>query len=523
MAIPSGTTARQLGAIIRWMLVTLITMGMLLWWWPGYRNWGALSAGLLAAYCLWLMWRVVASDRTVPGHPFHLVLAFPVAAFTCHFLAASVVESSSGPMALNGAIDLSIIFQLSLLAVTVMLIQNLMPHAANHMWVLTLCGGAMMGGSAAAIIWGGAPQVRETLTLLGFAGVAVWLSPMWHVAVVNFAGARPRPLVRRELRIACVGAAVIAAALFQRFSLRATLLAGAIMGAALILGGIIYAGRRKTLLVWGGFLASVSLLIARCYGSTWSFPNMHNVSMLGNGEVALNTLSSSDSTLTVLLGMIGWAGATWMAGGMVVCAVWLMWHSRTRHPAHQVRAIVWVVATALASCSLLSAGGLFIPAVTLAAALTWGMLPAMVNRPSYRRPGALLLLPIILLMALMGIATRPGLAQWSLAAYQLSDKFLHCLVGMVLASTLAWLMGTRRWWLGLVGIAVAAAAGGAGEAMQFLADTGRGVEFGDWLAHAVGSAVIAAPYLLCVASRWCESSEVTAESARAGKPDPYRH
>ena len=82
-------------------------------------------------------------------------------------------------------------------------------------------------------------------------------------------------------------------------------------------------------------------------------------------------------------------------------------------------------------------------------------------------------------------------------------------------------MGGRRGWLGLVEIAVAAAAGGAGEAMQFLVPTGRGVEIGDWLAHAVGSAVTVVPYLLCVASRWCESSEVTPESIQAGKADPY--
>jgi len=155
-------------------------------------------------------------------------------------------------------------------------------------------------------------------------------------------------------------------------------------------------------------------------------------------------------------------------------------------------------------------GGLFVPAVTLGGALMWGMLPAMVGRPTRERSGATLLAAILLLTVLLGISRTSGLVTWSTRAFGLGDKFRHGVIGFLLAEILAWLIGARRVWLGLAGIAIAAAAGGLGEMVQGMLRSGRSAEFADWIAHALGSAAAILPYLLCMGSRACESPDVPA-------------
>ena len=71
---------------------------------------------------------------------------------------------------------------------------------------------------------------------------------------------------------------------------------------------------------------------------------------------------------------------------------------------------------------------------------------------------------------------------------------------------LAWQMGTRRVWLGLLGILLAALMGGPAELAQYLASN-RTAEFRDWVHHVMGSAAAIAPYLLCVMTRWSESTD----------------
>ena len=69
-----------------------MVLGPLSWWWVGYRSWAGLTAGLLVVMGLWLMWRTVADDRTVRGHPFYIVLAVPVAILSWHFIRHSLLE-----------------------------------------------------------------------------------------------------------------------------------------------------------------------------------------------------------------------------------------------------------------------------------------------------------------------------------------------------------------------------------------------------------------------------------------------
>ncbi len=99
----------------------------------------------------------------------------------------------------------------------------------------------------------------------------------------------------------------------------------------------------------------------------------------------------------------------------------------------------------------------------------------------------------------------------------MTDKFLHWCVGLILAMVMAWLMGSRTFWWGLVGIVLAALAGGLGELLQCITITRRTVEYADWAVHAIGSAVALIPYTLCIGARLCESVDAYAPQDDAGR------
>lgn len=527
MAIPIGTTARQIAFIGRWMLATVMVVGMLVWWRPGYPTWGTMSASLLVVFALWLLWRTVCGDHSIPGHPIYMVLAVPAAILTVHFAVAGLSPTPPAAYAVSGAIMASLLFHMALLAAGIMLTQSFLPRAASHAVVLSLCGASIMGGSAAAMVWGHAPQVQDSLTLLGFAGVAVWLSPLWGLSAegakifvpAGEPAVRPDPLRRRDVRMACVGVAVIATAVFATRSPAASLWACAVVGLVLVLAGIVFPAGRMATLAAGGALTTVAALFWT--GETIILPRQYHAGLFGLGEQAFKTVSAGDSGLAVLLYTVGPVGLGWLVWGSAWCAIWLMANARRGCAGDQGRAVVWTSATVLASCALLAGGGVFIPSVTLAIALTWGMLPSMLGRAPTRRHGAMLVVPVVVLMLMLGVARNPGLAIWSAAAFGLGDKFLHGVTGLVLAASMAWLIGSRRWWLGLIAIAISALAGGAGELIQLVATSWRDAELSDWAAHAVGSSIAVVPYLLCMGSRLCESADVSAEQAGAYDTHAY--
>ena len=221
--------------------------------------------------------------------------------------------------------------------------------------------------------------------------------------------------------------------------------------------------------------------------------------------------------VAVLAGMIGGAGVIWIVGGMAFGLIYLLLRARRGHRGDQARAIVWTVVAALAACGLLARGGLSIPSVTLAAAFTWGLLPAMLSRGDRRRSGLGVFVAFAALMLLLGLSQRGGLADWMTAAFGGDDQILHGLAGFFLTLILAWLMGARRTWMGLLAIIIIILLGGVGEMLQGLLSR-RHVELSDWLAHAIGCAVATPLYLLCMGSRWCESPDVRPVENEAKNP-----
>ena len=501
------------------MLVWLMVLGPLSWWWVGYRSWGGLTAGLLAVMGLWLMCGLLGDDHTVRGHPFYVVLAVPAVILACHFVRHALFEPPLLDHTLSGSLDLSMLFHLALLAGAVLLTQNFFPGAARHVAVLAMCGAAMMVGSVAAVAWQQTVEARNALALLGLAGVAVWLSLLWGLAPQDDLGAVPPPLRRRDLRLACIAVAVAATVVFASLAPRATVWAGVVVGGALILGGVLFPRRRVVLLVVGGVLAGGGLHVMALLSGPVARFDFVGARCFGSGEEAFGRLSAGDNGLAILIGTVGWAGFAWVMAAAFVCAVWLLLRAAQRG-ADQGRAVVWVAATALASSSVLAGGGAFIPTALLAVAFTWGMLPAMLGRTPRRHPGTFLLVPVLILMLAMGIGRSAGLVNWMSGAFGYGDKMLHVAGGVVLAAVSVWLVGSKRWWAGLLAIAVVALLGGAGELLQLVV-AWRGGDLADWGAHAVGSGLVAVPYLLCVGSRLCESAEAASDVSGAEEAGGY--
>jgi hypothetical protein len=103
----------------------------------------------------------------------------------------------------------------------------------------------------------------------------------------------------------------------------------------------------------------------------------------------------------------------------------------------------------------------------------------------------------------LGVATEEGLAGWAAGAFGLKFVFLHMSCGFLAALAMAWRMGSRKMWKGLLGVAIAIAAGGVGEACQHFTLT-RGGRFSHFLLTAAGCCVAVVPYLLALGARMCE-------------------
>ena len=533
MAIPIGTTSRQLGALVRWMYLTVVLAGMLTWWWPDYSAWGALIGGLMIAMLLWLCWQTVSINRTVPGHPIYLVLLVPAAILTYHLARTGLGGRTDDVRLVGGALNASLLFHVAMLALGVMLSQSLLPKAITHGGVVRICGAAMIGGGILAGLGSDTASVRVAMSLVGYGGVAVWLAPLWRPSISSVQQGFNPSAHHDKLRICSLAAAVLASGLLAWNSPAAAVLASTGAGVTLVMAAVIFSRRSRGLLVAGAVLAIGGGLAGTIGGDVLPDPLPVNGPWLGSGEEAfgrittqdgrmLHAVSARDSGLQILCRTIGVPGAMLTVAGLAGCLVMFLVRARRDHAGDKAKCVAWTVASLLCAGALLCEGGLFIPAVVLAVGLTWGLVAEAAGRSSRPRPGIAVLVALMAMMVLMGVARSNGLVVWaanSLWPGDGGDKLLHAVFGMLLSMTLAWLMGSRKLWWGVAAIVLASLAGSAGEIVQYLTTTGRTVEWSDWGAHAAGSIAAAAPYLLCVGARQCESSDATGRDHRTS--DPY--
>ena len=532
MAIPIGTTSRQLGALARWMYLAVVLLGLLTWWWPDYGVWASLTVGLLIALLLWLCWQTVSANRTVPGHPIYLTLLVPAAVLTYHLTQTGFSRIPADSASVSGALNISLLLHMAMLALAVMLSQSLLRRAITRTGVVRICGAAMIAGGVMAGFRDDAEPVRQAMALVGYAGVAVWLEPVWRPSISS-AGQGFAPSAYHGLvQMLSLAVAAAACGLLAWCSPGAAVLAAGGTGITLVAASAIFSRRSRKLL-----FAGTALVIGSGLGALCGIPLPQAISfggpLLGSGERAfglnatseghvLQAVSANDSGLHVLCRTIGPWGATLTVAGFAVCLVVFLVRARRDHAGDKARCVAWTVAAMLSAAAMLDRGGLFIPSIVLAFGLTWGLAAEAAGRSSRPRPGITVLVAIGAIMVLIGVAKSGGLIIWSIGAIwpeQGVDKLLHAIFGLILAMTSAWLFGSRNLRRGLVAIVAAGLVGIAGEMIQYMAKTGRKFEWADWGAHAAGCIAATIPYLLCIGARQCESADATGHQPPIR--DPY--
>ena len=532
MAIPIGTTSRQLGALVRWMYLAVILLGLLTWWWPDYGAWGALTVGLLITLLLWLCWQTVSVNRTVPGHPVYLALLVPAAILTYHLTQTGFSRTPGDYTLVSGALNISLLLHMAMLGLGIMLSQSLLRRAVTRAGVVRICGAAMIAGGVLAGFRNDAEPVHQAMALVGYAGVAVFLEPTWRPSISSVGqGFAPSPY-RGLLQIISLALAAAACGLLAWCSPGAAVLAAGGTGITLVAASAIFSRRSRKLLFVGA-----ALVIGGGLGALCGIPLPQAVSLdgplLGSGERAfglfatnegqvLQAVSATDSGLHVLCRTIGPWGAMLTVAGFAVCLVMFLVRARRDHAGDKAKCVAWTVAAMLSAAAMLDRGGLFIPSVVLAFGLTWGLAAEAAGRSSRPRPGVTVLVAIGAIMALIGVTRSGGLIIWSVEAIwpeQGVDKLLHAIFGLILSMTMAWLLGSRNIRRGLAAIVLACLVGIVGEMIQYMTVTDRKFEWADWGAHTAGCIAAMIPYLLCIGARQCESIDATGQ----GPPtrDPY--
>ncbi len=458
MAIPIGTTSRQLQSLARWSLMVVFVLGMFAWTAPSYYAWGSLVGGLLAVLAIWILARTVAGDRTVSVHPIQLVI-LTVGIIVSYHLSRNALGVDNSGDDLAGAMDMSMFFHLLLLALAVMLSQDLISTVQNRLLVPAVLGASMMAGAGFGLLIGDQLS-RWSLTLLGLAGLCVWLSP---IAELNRAAAGFESLRIRIARIVWPMVAIVALACFGAF--------------------VIVAGDFDTPSIGPGPKGA-----------------------FGSGGAAFTSVWAGNNGFAVLGLATGWVGLSLAVGGSLASLGYMLARASWPLGFAKVRPILWVAAALLAGGAFVCPGGWSSPGITLAVAMTWAALPAALSRPVKTVWGAVLVVILVGFMLLLGLTMRLGLVFWVARAHGLDDTYMHVMVGFWLALSLAWLVGARNWWAGLLGIVFAAGAGGAGEAMQITLSS-RSAQVTDWQAHAVGCGIVVLPYMLAMGARWCESPD----------------
>ncbi|MFP3936995.1 MAG: hypothetical protein ACLFVW_01545 [Phycisphaerae bacterium] len=531
MAIPTGTTAKQLSLPARLLPAAVVVLGVLTWWWPGYRAWGAMSAGLILSLTLWVLWQVLEGRRSVRGHAFHWALLPPAAVALYHLLRLSW-DASAVTADLGGAMSVTMLYQLALLAAGVMLIQSAFssppaPTLPAAVFSLALCLGAAAGAA-----WAPEALSRDPMALLACAGAVATVGTL-------------APLARRQspasteswsTKAVLIGSGVLVVSvcvLAVRASTVALPVTAAVAGACLLVslarGRLMRAGVIVAVGMAG--LALAMWVVVEAVGSDYP-----SAVLLGTGEAGLLDSSVATPGLEVLS---SWTGRPAMLCLLLAASLATLW-PLLRLPAtatERVRAGCWAAGSALSLAALFSAGGFFIPAVTPAVAMFWGLLPAMCGVASPSRSGGWVLAVLLGLMLMLGLSQSSGLVGWSAAALGGSDRTLHAVTGFLLALVLVWLMGARSVWWGVVGVLLAMVAGGVGEVLQSFVPQ-RGAPPETWLAviagsagedgrklvanqlddvvfHALGSAAVLILYLPAMGAKWCESADVDGVAVNA--------
>lgn len=445
MQVTAGTTSARIHVVGRWAFTGSVLVGAGMGF-AGYRPWACLTVFWLLVWAVWMFSALLRGQRHVPGNLAHISLLGVAFLFACHLASYLVFRGQRTESTMDGQLDASLLFHAALLALGVFLAQSYLGDG-DHWRLLRLCGGVIVLGSAAALVFPLSPGADDAHTITLLSGLFIFAAPRWTD--------RPRRL-------------------FWSSSARAAILLFTALSVLVMFG--------LTILWWN---VAGSLL--------WQTPQ----GWFGRGEFAFSIVSGASSGSAVLGGTTGYVGWLLFVAGLLAALV------RAVVRGHWNRtAFFWVAATALSTMAILAPGGYFLPVTAVTFALTWGLLPRICGAPIARASGLFVVVTMLLIAMLLGVTRKVGLLVTISHVYELSDKQSHGIFGFLLAIVLAWWFGAKRAWLGAIGMAVAMLIGGLGEVAQRVIGLGRAFELDDWRAHAIGAGVAAALLILCFVARY---------------------
>lgn len=502
MAIPIGSQSRLLRNLTRVGLLAILLPAPAAMWWPSQVGWSMLILATLAVVALWLMWRSSTDRQAVPGNLLNVALLALLLVAAGHLVRSGLIQPQTN-FNLAGRFDAAMVLHLALLPLLVLLVQDTLGRTEYTARPLSVIGLSAAIGALAGLWMQRGHVGCRMIALIGWAGLAMYLTPMWRRHKGNplahthhwrrLVGLHWRPLSALALAAALAGMCpasmpMVLIAAGGALAVCAAVIPGeriarAAIALALLAGGV-------GLLAWGG-------------GVTWPGQMIEQGSWLGRGEQALADVHGFDPGPVVLAAWLGWVGVAALAIGLLGSLLWPMASARLGRRDDQARAILWCFVLMLVTLALLSPGGLFTPAVCVMFAAGWGLWPGMLRRRPRRRSGWSLIALTGLVAVLMGVVHHTGMVAWAARILGAEDQVLHGVFGWLFTHILLWQCG-RSWKLALLAIAASAAAALGGELVQ-TQFTGRAGQWSDAAGHLVGLAVAVVLHAGVLAGRWCES------------------
>ena len=479
--LPLPPAANWLARLARFTLAGFLGLAILAWPLPDYAGWGLLFGGALLTLAIWLLADSVTGRSGVAVTSLHLPLALLAGIMIARWAAGQGLGKNLKSLYDEaGDMEVSIAYHAIIAMIVVSLAADLFSSWRPKTALLSLSGLAIWAGPMAAMLLGRCDS--SYLALLACAGAAILLS----------AAAAPAGAYWRKLRLLWVTASLAMAVLplcLAPHAIPAAACAIALAAAAAL-------SARRRLRVLAILLLPAAVLIGWLL---WDRPSA--AAPFGLGASGLFDLTPESSGVRFIAAIGGWVSVAVLLAGGTVAAVRPILAVPQANRLDRWRISLWTCGVTLAAAAMLSPQGWFSPAVTAAVLWAFGLLPLVAGRGVARLGGWALFTLLLVMLMLLGLAAQPGLLVWSRVALQMNDHMLHIMAGLLIALALGWWLGARRWWLGLVGLLLAAAAGGAGELAQW-AFTERTADLTDFYSHLDGTAIGSAAFILSLLCRW---------------------
>jgi VanZ family protein len=475
-AAPAGAIARALGWLVAAGTVLGLAVAASALTAPTHAGWTAMILGALALWAGWLYWRSRLGSGSVPGHVVQLALAVPVLVLLGHLLAGARVNPVTHRINVLADQDTTLLVQLMTLGLMVLLVQDVLSRVRQPRWVLTAVGLAAAVGSVLRLYASATPAV-PAVAMSGYAGVGIMLAPCWLPATGP--DRPPGNLVARLLKVELVLRVALAALLVGLLTVRdaasaaAALQAALIVGASLLLSGLLLGRYRPALLGAGALLVLGGLAgLRRLGGQAPGWPG--EIGLLGVGQPLRSAPAAGLPGLKVLAMAAGWVGLAAVAVGVVAAITWELFRSRRSAPGDQARSALWAAVAALGGAALAARGGLAVPAAGAVAAVAWGLMPHVMAHPVRRFTGWVVTAAFLAVLAVLGLEQRLAGSPWIRPLLREGDDALHAGGAFLLAAVLFWRVGRGRWWQAVAAAAGAGMLAGLGELAQKYLSTRRG-------------------------------------------------